>query len=305
MNDIYAQLGQQLPSLFSEPCLHWQQMASSRNIVFKVRIPEGFRIVKFYPQEKKRHMLAEYQAISSGDFPLRSCPILRDAPLEASGQYFYARAYNYLIGSQVPGTQDSFFQMGKALGLMHQSWDFKQCPEWLPEVSVAELIEIPLSQLAKVCSKNDLLLPQHYGKQVAEILQKYRQPELLGVCHGDAHDKNALLQKDGSIAFFDFEDVCWQWPAYDLATCIWGSFRFGGEPLLWEALIEGYAAVDGIAEEQLDLIPYLLFARHLWWMGLYAENWHKWNLPMQKSMFFAEQLELLKDIAEQSCSLHN
>ncbi|MDO4732111.1 MAG: phosphotransferase [Bacillota bacterium] len=294
---------QQLRILFPEEQQLWQRIPSTRNILYKVRLKEGSRIVKLYPEERKSKMLAEYGSISCSAFPLKAYPCPKQDCFQKGEKRFYARIYSFLKGKPIPETAEGFFQLGKAIGSLHKFWAEQKKPDWLPSIGPEELITRPLEQLTAVVKEEELELPRCYAEQVRELLQAYRKPEFFGFCHGDTHSQNALLLPEGRAALFDFEDACWQWPAYDLATAIWGTFRFDGSPVLWNPLIEGYETELPLDDIQGSLLPYLLFARHLWWLGLYAENWESWQLGKGNENFFSTGLSLLQSIAEESCGL--
>lgn len=288
MNELISQLSR----LFDRQVLHLQRIPSLRNLLFRVQVPDGNWIVKLRQTEN-----AEFRLISSYALPLKAFPVR--CSVQYQGESYQASAYSVLSGNDVPITEGGFASLGRAIGQMHQGWKNSSCPDWLPEVSVKQLIFEPLEALASITSPQTVT----YAHQVAEILQAYRDPMILGICHGDAHDRNAVIQSDGSAAFFDFEDACWCWRAYDLATCIWGSFRFGGSQILWSSLLNGYESVHRLTDLEEALLPYLVFARQLWWLGLHASNWNTWGHLLRKPGFFQDQLWMLDQIAQQSCGL--
>ena len=125
----------------------------------------------------------------------------------------------------------------------------------------------------------------------------------MGVTHGDMHHLNAIKVGNGNIFLIDFEDIGWQWRVYDLATAIWGTFSRGGSAMVWNELINGYSYEHKLSQTEAMLIRYLIFARHLWWLGLYARNWEQWPSMYTKMQFFESGLDLLDMIAKDVCGL--
>lgn len=92
-----------------------------------------------------------------------------------------------------------------------------------------------------------------------------RLPELIpddlprGPIHGDLFLDN-VLARDGEIkAVLDFEDICWNILATDLAVAFIGCCWDGGEPVeeRWTALVEGYESVRKLTQAEWDALPEL------------------------------------------------
>jgi|GEM_PF-4030901 len=286
------ELTEALSALFHQPVLSLRQLPSLRNLLFRVRLAESSWVVKLTEGETP-----EFPLLSLRPLPLTVYP--ERCYLTYEGKTWLACAYSCLEGREIPPTPGGFALLGRAIGEMHCVWQDCERPVWLPDTSVETLITAPLAALS------DFVSPQtrQYAQAVGEILSEYRDPALLGICHGDAHDCNALRQANGQAAFFDFEDACWCWRAYDLATCIWGSLRFGSTQRLWNAFLSAYDTVHPLTDLEEALIPYLIFARQLWWLGLNAKNWDTWAHLMREPDFFPTQLELLNQIAQYACDL--
>jgi hypothetical protein len=53
------------------------------------------------------------------------------------------------------------------------------------------------------------------------------------------------------------------------------------------------------------LIRFLIFACHLWWLGLHARNWDRWRQRFSRTQFFGSGIELLVTIGKDVCGLEN
>ena len=83
-----------------------------------------------------------------------------------------------------------------------------------------------------------------------------------GLCHGDLHTHNVMLQPDGELALFDFDWCGYSWRAYDLAT-IWWTLAFRNTPLTpWRAFLRGYTQQRTLSKQEKSCLPWFVVFRH-------------------------------------------
>jgi len=98
-----------------------------------------------------------------------------------------------------------------------------------------------------------------------------------GVIHCDAHPGNFFLE-DGNLAFFDFDDCCYQWFVFDVATIMFSAVlqpwledsqpaREAQASTFLKHFFEGYDQVFPVSAFLLEQMPLFLKAREL---SLYA-----------------------------------
>lgn len=101
-------------------------------------------------------------------------------------------------------------------------------------------------------------------ERVRGELARLGPPMLL--IHGDLIPDNLLASADG-VRVIDFDDCGWSWFGFELATSLFpllvsGSFEAGVA-----AYLEGYRARRPVPEHELELLPALLVARALSYLG--------------------------------------
>ena len=111
----------------------------------------------------------------------------------------------------------------------------------------------------------------------AELDKLPMTPDVYGLIHSDAHAGNYFL-KQNALTFFDFDDCCYQWYIFDVATILFSAVlqpwmensieaRLAEAEAFFPAFLDGYsrqAPIDGL---MLDRMPLFLKLREL---SLYA-----------------------------------
>ena len=97
-----------------------------------------------------------------------------------------------------------------------------------------------------------------------------------GVCHGDMAAKNLLHVEDRKLAVLDFDHCGNGWRAYDFAK-MFGDAAWAEQDALWEAFWDGYVARRPLNETNKEAVPVFLTLRHLFMLGMMAENALDWG----------------------------
>lgn len=92
---------------------------------------------------------------------------------------------------------------------------------------------------------------------------------LLRLIHADLIPDNVMRGADGSLHLIDFDDCCWGFREFDLATTISRLERSADHEPLIEALLAGYEALEPIDREAL---PLMLALRHFTYVGWISER---------------------------------
>ncbi len=269
-------------------------LSLNRSYVYKAITAREDFLLKILPINSLDRLQREYLAIQT--LFREGAPVPR--PLKEENNIiqinevaFMARAYEFVEGHALQINKSNFFSLGTSIGHIHNIWDKMKKPSWLRDITINELLYNSLDAIRN--SYNDcesLLLTERLTSTIAVILEKYNDESLFGCSHGDAHHLNAIQTTLGQTVIIDFEDVGWQWRIYDLATAIWGTFGRGGTPEIWKELISGYSSIRFLNQEEEGLIRFLIFARHLWWLGLHAKNWNMWARQYSKNIFSSQGL---------------
>lgn len=286
------------------------RLPSTRNIVLSAKANMNQYIFKMAPSDHCDLLYREARGITElydhgGPVP-RPLPIIDGcgSRINYDGREYVVRGYEYIKGTALTVSDNTFYCLGVSIGKLHDTWQIQERPSWVPEINITDLIFEPIEAIAKrhpLQSKQPVI--RRLSQEVADVLAAHRDPDYLGFTHGDSHHLNAIQNEHGEIVMIDLEDLGWQWRAYDLATAIWGSFGRGGSAAVWNALIAGYTSVRQLSQAESMLIRYLIFARHLWWLGQYAKNWERWRQRYTLKQFFDSGIELLEIIARDVCGI--
>ncbi len=313
MRDILLQqpgILKQLNRLYPEDeYMGLERLPATRNITYVINGVKGKYFFKLSPEEACEPLIREYAGIK--EFYLRGGPVPRPLPVKDGSDYlielkdtcYMVRGYEFIEGEVPKVIESSFHNFGITIGRFHNTWQPENKPSFLPEINLGNLIYEPLDDIADRFPNSRIKYFRKLGQGVAEVLSAHMDVDYLGITHGDMHHMNAIKASNGNMILIDLEDMGWQWRVYDLATAIWGTFGRGGGALIWNELITGYSSQHKLSKTEEMLIRYLIFARHLWWLGLYARNWELWPLGYTLRQFFEPGLELLEIIAKEVCVL--
>lgn len=286
-----------------------ERLPTIRNITYAVNAVNGRYIFKLSPIEACEPLLRENSGIreiyNRGGAVPRPLPIKDETDCIAvlEDACYAVRGYEFIEGEVPIVSENSFHSLGAAIGSFHNVWKSEERPSFLPEMKLADMVYGSLDDINGRFPNSRMKYFRKLSQSVSEVLSDNREPYLLGVTHGDLHHMNAIKASQG-IILIDLEDIGWQWRVYDLATAIWGTFGRGGSAFIWDELINGYSAVHDLSQTEAMLIRYLIFVRHLWWLGLNARNWELWPRRYTIKQFFEPGLELLDIIAKEVCGLN-
>jgi Ser/Thr protein kinase RdoA (MazF antagonist) len=92
-----------------------------------------------------------------------------------------------------------------------------------------------------------------------------------GLIHGDMHEGNALLT-DGECVLIDFDDCGWGWYMFDIATTTYRGYSLLEKPDWLDMFLGGYAEEAPVDEAALTVLPALVAARALAFVGWVEER---------------------------------
>jgi len=110
--------------------------------------------------------------------------------------------------------------------------------------------------------EKDMRYLQRLSSQLEETLLS--QPADVfnhGLCHGDLHLHNVMLQPDGELSLFDFDWSGYSWRAYDLATIWWSLPRQQKSLTPWRAFLRGYQSHTALTKQDKQLMPWFVILR--------------------------------------------
>lgn len=179
-------------------------------------------------------------------------------------------------GREITPTQATSY--GQAVAHLHHALD--QLPEQYhrPQLDLATLLDEPRAILQPVLATRPT--DWHFLAQVAEYLRSMLAalpvtPPAYGLCHGDLHKMNVLIDPTGRLTIIDWDCLGYGWRAYDLAVLRWsiGPAMGGegiGEPRLsqvWVAYLQSYQASRPLTAQEQAVIPYFVALRQVRVLG--------------------------------------
>jgi len=172
-------------------------------------------------------------------------------------------------------TPSFFANWGRHIGTLHKASQgykpsrksFKR-PEWYEDNNIRfdEIIPEDQPGVRSVCEET-----------LGELSALPQTPDLYGLIHCDPHPGN--FYKDGeTLTYFDFDDCCYQWFAYDIATILFGavgqpwldkneSARLDEAKRFLPAFLQGYQEITPLPDMVVENLPLFLKLREL---SLYA-----------------------------------
>jgi Ser/Thr protein kinase RdoA (MazF antagonist) len=203
---------------------------------------------------------------------------------------------------------------GLAVARMHNAFDELTQQLSRHQIDFAYLVDAPLA-LAEpffTSRRGDWA----YLCEVASFLQKaigslsVTSPAY-GLCHGDLHKANLLLNSSGELTIIDWDCLGYGWRAYDVAVLRWSiGPAVGpegiGEPRLsqvWDAYLRSYESLRPLSDTERMSIPYLVAMRHIRVLGWEITNFvtGRWGIGSLNEDFLDDRLVKLRTWMKEGC----
>ena len=190
-------------------------------------------------------------------------PFVAVSFLKGRGMRVPDNGYRYRAGVPI---QEYFQNWGQTLGQMHRLAKRYQPPAEItrrPEWHAVEFYQgFPYGERLPV-------IQQKYDRLIDELHALPHDRDSYGLIHNDFNDGNFTVDYDnGDITVFDFDDACYFWFVYELASAWesgvgWTSRRSLAErkdfmQRYFENVLEGYQRENTLSEEWLERLPLFL-----------------------------------------------
>lgn len=267
-----------------------QLLCSGSSDTYLVEASDGHYIARIYRTGWRSLSDIEYELALL--LHLRECGIcvphpivdgrnaLTQAVLAPEGTRYLA-LFDYLEGSPLLfDNADSAQLAGQAAVRIHAAADRFARPCTRPSLNLVNLIDKPPDLIRSFLgSRPDA---RNYIENLAQRLReragRFITSDLdWGLCHGDFGRKNLLQTSDGQLVVLDFDNCAMGWRAYDF-TSIYGEARGRGRMDLYDAFVDGYKQQRPISEADLAAVPLFRGLRHLYMLGVFAQNASAWGV---------------------------
>ncbi|MBI5804553.1 phosphotransferase [candidate division TA06 bacterium] len=192
---------------------------------------------------------------------------------DGHGGLFLATAFNKIDGRPIheAGWSPQLYRTyGKLLGKMHSlTKDYRPSdplakrPQWEDSANTECVKHLP---------ETESLVREKYWKVMEQVAVLPRDKDSFGLIHYDAHSSNMLVDKDGRLCLFDFDDSLHSWFVCDIAIVLF-YMTAGKEPDIASVeeflahFLSGYAEENKLDPKWLKEIPHFLKIREI---DLYA-----------------------------------
>ena len=179
----------------------------------------------------------------------------------------YGALFNFIpgqhLGFHLSGNQ-KLVQLGNMVAEMHTIADNMKQPAQRWTMDFDNVVNKFLENAPVVLGhrEKDLKYLHKLARQLKKVLlEQLGEAFNFGLCHGDLHVHNVMLQPDGELALYDFDWSCYSWRAYDLATVWWALTRNKKSMSLWRAFLRGYTQRRKLTREEKKYMPWFVVFR--------------------------------------------
>jgi len=159
----------------------------------------------------------------------------------------------YIDGGWLPSDSESLYELGKAQAQLHEVPVHESIP------TTFAIGYVLWEKLVKDAQKEDRMTPFLLMLEKEGPILKQRIPTDIprGIIHGDLYPDNVIGREGEVLALLDFEEICVESFAMDLATTYIGFGWKDGLPVpeLWDSLLAGYQSVRMLTDAEHAALP--------------------------------------------------
>jgi len=166
-------------------------------------------------------------------------------------------------------TSEQAHLLGEQIAALHLAADRFRAAERRYHLDEQYLLEQPLLLMEEFLAEHGRGGLRPYREQIeplrAQLAALPKTAGAYGILHGDLHNRNFRVRRDGeetAFLFYDFDHGGYGWRAYDLATCLMCQPEEARE-----ALLQGYQNHRPLSEVELASLPLFRKVRPIWDIG--------------------------------------
>jgi len=187
----------------------------------------------------------------------------------------YGALFGYLPGRLLARNAGSrninMLRMGELAASLHKAADHfqPQAQRWTMDFNF--LVTETLEGLAPLFTQRekDLAYLHRLADHLQALLDDTPAETLdFGLCHGDLHIGNVILDPDGELTLIDFDWSGYCWRIYDLAT-LWWALRDEQTAPQWSAVLRGYTRARKLSCQEKSLLPAFVMIREFELLGFH------------------------------------
>lgn len=189
---------------------------------------------------------------------------------------------------------------GSAVAAMHNALDDFESSHRRFVIDLDHLIDRPLQHVEPILKRRaaDWDYLRRFAGAVKAAIEALPKEDLeRGVCHGDLQCYHAHIDESGTLSFYDFDCGGFGYRAYDLAVFRWCARLQDQEDARWSAFLSAYRAARRVADLDVGAVPLFVCARHIWHMGVHAENAAHWGYGGLNDEYYERRVGALRTLA--------
>ncbi len=219
-------------------------------------------------------------------------------PLPAPEGTRYLVLFTYAKGRHMPWAEEKHSHLaGRMLAMIHAASDDFVSRHARRSLDLEYLIDRPLAAIRPFLAHRpgDWTYLEGVAARLRDRIATAAAAGLdWGVCHGDFGGGNIHLFGTDTLTVFDF-DLCGPgWRAYDIAG-VQDVATGPNQAEIWDSFIEGYTQVRSLAAADLAAGPLFRVTRHLFRLGLQADNVPDWGVSRVSDSNINRELTLLRE----------
>jgi len=229
--------------------------------------------------------------------PLRNGKMIGHIQSPEGVRYYVLFKWSTGENLQYSNTQGAF-NFGEASAKMHNALKEYNGSMKRQDIDLDCLVHNSIRKVLKVCTHS--YDNQKYFEKLSDRFpnkfERISSKELeWNICHGDLHGGNANLQ-DSQVNFYDFDFCGPGWSIYDLATFQWATILRDQKDIAWQPFFSGYSGIRKLSDQDISMIPFFVFFRHIWFMGFQAEQIYYSGESSRTKSFFEPNFDFLKKL---------
>jgi Ser/Thr protein kinase RdoA (MazF antagonist) len=189
------------------------------------------------------------------------------------------------------------FDYGQAVARLHNAVEDLSSSYQRFHLNLDHLIDTPLRNIEPVLSRRveDWTYVQRFAAMVRQRIVDLPADALeQGFCHGDLQGYHHRIADNGMMTFIDFDCCGYGYRAYDLAVFRWCGRLEEQELVWWRPYLRGYREVRPLNDLDVKAVPLFVCARHIWHMGVHAENACDWGFGALGDAYFGRRVGWLR-----------
>ena len=200
--------------------------------------------------------------------PVRAVSQQRYIAVETAEGTRYGALFHFIPGNPLGhnfGKRNiNMYRLGEMIAQVHSIADELKPPVQRWTMDFNEIVTKFLDAAPAVLGhrEKDLAYLHKLAAQLEAVIADQPEGALsFGLCHGDLHAHNVMLQPDGELAIYDFDWCGYSWRAYDLATIWWSLPRNEKSNAPWRAFLRGYSQLGKLSRQERKLLPWFVVLR--------------------------------------------